>query len=400
MLNTFILLLTATKNLKSNKRRTILSILGIVVGITSVLIIMIIGDSFATYVKSNISANGGNNISVIFTSSDVSEKFIDRSKDFEQNDIDYISNIKGVIEVERKIESTKKRMLSIEKLDNVKEAYSLVVEDIKDINKDISMKEGENINIKNIQDGDFVVLISDELNNSLFNNKSSLGKSILLNKNVFLVKGIFSKSSNIVKTDIDVIVAKNSLTKINKSFLLETESLEIIIDEEYNANEKGEKIIEYLNKKNKVQKDGIYEFANFGEFSNNIESIIKSISYFIALISSISLVIATIGIMNMMYTSVAERTKEIGIRRAVGSSKESIRKMFLYEGVIVSLIGGVIAISLGIIISFIIIYFLPFEIHLTIKPFIISLSVSTLIGILASYLPSKLASEKNIVEIL
>jgi len=118
------------------------------------------------------------------------------------------------------------------------------------------------------------------------------------------------------------------------------------------------------------------------------------------LIASISLIVGGIGIMNIMLASVMERTKEIGIRRALGAKKKDIRIQFLIEAILITLTGGIIGILLGVILSQSVAFFTGWKISLSLISIAISFTISVLIGIGFGYYPAKNASELNPIDAL
>ena len=131
-----------------------------------------------------------------------------------------------------------------------------------------------------------------------------------------------------------------------------------------------------------------------------MKSTIQTLSLFLAFVASISLIVGGIGVMNIMLVSVTERTKEIGIRMAIGARASDIRLQFLIEALILALIGGVIGIISGIVISLLIGALTSQPIVFTIAPIILSFTVSALVGIGFGYYPAYKASLLNPIDAL
>lgn len=127
---------------------------------------------------------------------------------------------------------------------------------------------------------------------------------------------------------------------------------------------------------------------------------IDTLTYFVSAIAAISLFIAGIGVMNMMYISVSERTQEIGIRLAVGATQRAIMAQFLIEAIILTVIGGVIGFGLGVGIAAIISVFIPYKAVVSLSSVILALGVSTTVGLVFGILPAKQAANKNLIDIL
>ena len=144
---------------------------------------------------------------------------------------------------------------------------------------------------------------------------------------------------------------------------------------------------------NRYENRGKYLLMNNG-------TLIKGPSLVIGLVGGIALVISGIGIMNMMYTSVSERVKEIGIRKAIGATQNDIKAQFLLEGLILTLVGGIIGFALGEFFAFFISFFLPFKASFDYFTIMLAVGISSAIGIVFSIIPASNASKKNTIDIL
>ena len=136
------------------------------------------------------------------------------------------------------------------------------------------------------------------------------------------------------------------------------------------------------------------------QIMESIGKVIDGLTYFISAIAGISLFIAGVGVMNMMYISVSERTKEIGIRRSLGATENSIQIQFLLEGLIITTIGGIVGYLFGIGLAYLIAKLLPFGIYIDLSVILLAVGVSMFIGIIFSVMPAKAAAKKDVVEIL
>ncbi|PIY59618.1 hypothetical protein COY96_00830, partial [Candidatus Wolfebacteria bacterium CG_4_10_14_0_8_um_filter_37_11] len=131
-----------------------------------------------------------------------------------------------------------------------------------------------------------------------------------------------------------------------------------------------------------------------------LTQVVDTFTIFLASIAGISLVVGGIGIMNMMLTTVTERTKEIGLRKAIGAKRRDINLQFLAEAIILTFIGGFIGILLGALIAFIMSYFEIIQTSVSIFSVFLAFGVSTLIGIVFGYYPAQKASKLNPIDAL
>ncbi|WP_234984610.1 ABC transporter permease [Pilibacter termitis] len=158
--------------------------------------------------------------------------------------------------------------------------------------------------------------------------------------------------------------------------------------------------LKLLRNKGNNRLSGTYETFDMSALTDGIGNVLSMLTYFISAIAGISLLIAGVGVMNMMYISVAERTKEIGIRRALGAKRRDIRLQFLLEGVFLTVIGGIIGYIFGFLVALTISVFLPFQVAPDFFTLSLALGVSGFIGILFSVIPANKAANKDLIEIL
>jgi len=168
------------------------------------------------------------------------------------------------------------------------------------------------------------------------------------------------------------------------------------IDIYIKPNEDKESVLEDIKKELKSSHpniQGTYEVQDPQAITKAFEKIIDGLTTFIALVTGISLFVGGIGVMNIMYVSVTERKREIGIRRAIGAKPKSIMLQFLFEAIIVTGTGGLIGIGFGYIVSRIVGAFLPFTPVLTVSSFIGATLTSVIVGIIFGIIPAYNASK-------
>ena len=160
-----------------------------------------------------------------------------------------------------------------------------------------------------------------------------------------------------------------------------------------------EEILRTRHKLGKMQEND-FQIRNSAEFQEKMKSTVQTFAILLASIASVSLIVGGIGIMNIMLVSVTERTKEIGIRMAIGARAQDIRMQFLIEALVLSLIGGLIGVVSGIVIALLVGKIFNTAIVITLSPILLSFCFSGLVGIGFGYYPAYKASLLNPIDAL
>lgn len=223
-----------------------------------------------------------------------------------------------------------------------------------------------------------VVTIDDKIAKDGFHN-NAIGKTIYIDEQGFKIVGIENNSMN----DSAVYMPSKTFNQYMKGLSQEYPSLQLKLQDGADKKDTANKVAKELNRKGSGLGDGEYSYEDTEEMMKGINKVFDGITYFVAAVAGISLFIAGIGVMNVMYISVSERTEEIAIRRAFGAKSRDIELQFLIESVVLCLIGGVIGLIIGILIASFIDVVTPNYIKsvISISSIIIAVGVSTLIGI-------------------
>lgn len=386
--------------LTRNKKRSILTMLGIIIGIGSVIAIISIGKGFENFVVGQLTDNEDNEITsnIIFQPKDMDLYYDSNIEFFRNYEISEIKKISGVKDVKfaQNEESKEEANLGIQSNRKSENSRSKLVE-----NSDMDIIEGRNINSVDNKLKNRVIVIDKNVAERLFDKKDSyIGKSVDINGLNYEIVGVYSGGLSMMgMMDYSVYLPKNTYNFYNKS-KDNNPSITLYLESGASVSDVSKEVVNYLSENGSMKNYGSYSFFDMGEIMDGISNILDNITKFIALIGGISLFIAGIGMMNMMYISVSERTKEIGIRRALGATKKNITMQFLLEGVVITVIGGILGYIFGLILAFIISAFLPFTVAIEPGPIFIALSISLIIGVVFSYSPAKSAANKNVIEIL
>ena len=397
-----VLLNTAFKDIIKNKKRSLLTMLGIIIGIAAVITIIAIGRGFQDYVVDSLMGGEGKELSVAFyfQPENPSNSVGSNTSVFTEKNIRDISQITDVVKVESDPEQFQNDLLnvSIQKNDGKMEsAFAKPVEETES-----KIVKGRAVTKLDGETNQKVAVISQKLADEMFENEDPINKTVLVKNDYYVIVGIKENNtaSNLFTFGNDVDLPKETLKSRQPKNNNSISMINVILKNGTKVQDKAKEIQEYLEKNGPMKAAGSYSFVDIAKQIEGISSVLGSVTIFISLIAAISLLIAGIGMMNMMYISVAERIKEIGIRRAIGAKKKEILHQFMLEGIIVTVIGGIIGYIIGMVAAFIASKFLPFPIKLELMPVLISLGISLGIGIVFTYSPANTAANKNVIDII
>lgn len=388
---------TAIKAILKNRRRSFLTVIGIVVGIAAVITIMTVGRGYEKYsIKQLLNSDDikNNRTSITFSPEDEDNFNKSSFSYFNEHDLDLIRSVPGVSAVNYQVESPDKiyreRSVSIDN-GTQNEKIHLVN------GSGIKVDNGKNLSKSDI--GNKVVTISDNLAKKLFpnskNDGAAVGKTIEIDNESFLIEGVFG-----FNVSDNIQIEMNKETYLNYYRGTDKKNIQITVPSKQNISSIALKVVDVLSKQGSVKNLGSYNYSNSAALTESISSTLQMLTLIVAFIAGISLFISGVGVMNMVYTSISERIKEIGIRRALGATRQAIQSQFLLEGLMLTLFGGIIGYILGEFFAFVISRAMKFD--FSFDPFVafLAMGISVLVGLVFSYIPSKSASQKDIIELI
>lgn len=397
-----VLLNTAFKDIIKNKKRSLLTMLGIIIGIAAVITIIAIGRGFQDYVVDSLMGGEGKELSVafFFQPDNPTNSVGSNTSVFTEKNIRDISQMADVVKVESDPEKFQNDMVNISMQKNdgkIESAFAKPVEETES-----KIVKGRAITKLDGDTNQKVAVITQKLADEIFEDEDPLDKTVLVKNDFYVIVGIKENNAatNLFSFGNDVDIPKGTLESRKPKNNNSISMINVILKNGTKVQDKAKEIQEYLEKNGPMKAAGSYNFVDIAQQIEGISNVLGSVTIFISLIAAISLLIAGIGMMNMMYISVAERIKEIGIRRAIGAKKKEILYQFMLEGIIVTVIGGIIGYIIGMIAAFIASKFLPFPIKLELIPVLISLGISLGIGIVFTYSPANTAANKNVIDII
>jgi len=389
-------------SLRSNKSRSFLTILGIVIGIGSVIAMISVGQGATKNIKDNIQSLGTNLLVISPGSTQGTVRGgMGSAETLTIDDAEAIAdNISNIAIVAPLV--TSKQQLVYKKENTNASIYGIDGNYL--IIKNIEIETGQIIGEANVKLASKVAILGSGVKESLFGDDTDiLGKKIRLSDQQFTIIGVAKEQGGSEMSSLDDLVyipistAQQYLTGNNS-----VSSINVEVTEE-ELMDKVETEIEtlLLSRHNIVNsEEADFSIMNQGDILDTMSSVSSTLTLLLASIAGISLVVGGIGIMNMMLTVVTERTREIGLRKSLGAKNKDISGQFLVEAIILTFLGGVTGILLGILVSTLIGKFGSITTSITSWSIFLSFGVSVLIGIVFGYYPAKRASRLDPIEAL
>ena len=395
-------LFIALKEIRRNILRSILTVLGIVIGVASVIAMVMIGDGTTANVKESISKLGTNMLTLrVGQEKRGAPKEDNSAKSFEDDDI---SAIKNEIQNIKAVASENSSSVNI--VYGNKSNSSSVIGTNNDyfIIKNWELSDGRIFDESELSTGKSSCILGSTIATLLFEDENPIGANIRLKNFSCNVIGVLkSKGAAAFGKDQDEVVIvplKMSQRKIKGD--KEISSILISITEgKYIENAKSD-ITALMQERRaiKVGENDNFYIRDMEEILSAMTSTTKMLTYLLGSIAAISLLVGGIGIMNIMLVSVTERTKEIGTRLAIGAMENEVLLQFLVEAIVLSTLGGIIGIFLGLSIGVVVVNMMDLPFILNEQIILISFIFSTLIGVFFGYFPAQKAAKLNPIDAL
>lgn len=403
----------AIKSLTKSKLRTFLTIVGIVIGIAAVIIVMSAGEGLKGQITAQLDAFGTNIIQIEPKVPSTSHVSSDNA----------MAQAQGV----QITTLTKEDGEAIGKLKNVANHYAALVDQeiitYLDANKVITVigteasfidmdksevAQGRFFNPDEENDLSRVTVLGNKLAKTLFGNQDPVGQQVKIGRTQFKVVGVLQERGNTFGFDFDNI-AYLPLTTLQK-IVMGVDHVQWITAQMKNPSleqETADDIIQLLRDRHEISDSKYDDFAvmTMTEMRDMIDTIFNAITLLLIALAGISLLVGGVGIMNIMYVSVSERTFEIGLRKAVGAKKTQVLWQFLFEAIIVTLLGGIVGIAIGLIISWLVSFIagqLGFSWSFVLPPESIAIAFGFCgaVGLIFGYYPAKQAAEMDVISAL
>ena len=398
----------ALNALRTNLLRAILTTLGIVIGVASVIILVSVGNGASREVDRQINSLGTNMLVIFAGSSRVMGRSVGAGSDLPLSESDMQAvrdKVNGVTAIAGQLSDGAAVVHGnanwMTTVSGVHADYTLV--------RDWPVESGRDITVNDVRSAARVAIVGQTVVKELFAGEDPLGTSIRIKNVPFQVVGVLSRKgqSSMGRDQDDVVLipmntARNRI--VGKSDVQNDQvgNLYAKIDPSTDIAAAQEEIEILLRQRRRAGANAEDNFSvrNLAEMMRARTEVLSTLSYLLAATSAISLIVGGIGIMNIMLVSVTERTREIGLRMAVGGRRRDILTQFLVEAVALCLLGGLIGALIGVVAAAAIAYAADWPVAVSPKVLAMSMGAAAATGIIFGYFPARRAAQLNPIDAL
>ncbi len=381
----------AIKSIWSNKMRSFLTMLGIIIGVASVIILVSIVNAYMSYMTESFASMGTNQISVNLINLSSRSVSVDEMYEFYDDNQDAFDNMSPMVNVSGTVKHGNDSMSNT--------SISGVSEEYLDI-KDWDLQYGRNIQYADIMARQKVCVIGAYVAEELYGSaEKAYDETIKVNGYAFKIVGVAEQQDDSMddgKTDDFLWMPYSCAVKMARNANINNYTFTIM--DLTKASDYTTMIEDFLYEK--FKNEDLYTVTAMSEMLDSLNSMITMVSAGLGGIAGISLLVAGVGVMNIMLVSVTERTREIGIRKALGAKRSVIMQQFVIEAAVTSSIGGLIGIVLGSVATSAVGAIADLNATPTPSAVIVSFSVSVGIGLLFGYMPAGRAAKLNPIDAL
>lgn len=391
------------RTLAANKVRSALSMLGILIGVAAVVAMLALGNGARQSIEKQLTSMGSNllivragNVRVggVAQESGVRIRITTDDAHAMKTEISAVKNVVSNLQGRAQVTYLNKNWNTT--LMGVSNSFESV--------RASTPVEGRFFSDAEAQRRALVALIGATVARELFGDKSPLGAVVKINRINFQVIGLLPEKGAAGPQDQDdriVIPVQTAMYRVFGRDYLDSVDVEVARADQ--ISEVEDSVKQVLNRRHRVPlsaQENAFQIFNMSDLQAAINSSSKTMSMLLASIAGISLIVGGIGIMNIMLVSVTERTREIGLRKAIGGRKKDILMQFLAESVVVSLMGGLAGILLAWLLTLVLAFATGWPISITLSSVLVSFFFSAFIGIVFGIYPAKKASELHPIEAL
>ncbi|OGH66585.1 MAG: hypothetical protein A3B90_00940 [Candidatus Magasanikbacteria bacterium RIFCSPHIGHO2_02_FULL_41_13] len=401
---------TAFSGIRANTSRSLLTILGIVIGITAIMLVMSVGKGGQELILNQVRGLGSRTIIIEpgkepSGPSDFAELFTDSLKDKEVKALQNPNNVQGISILAPNVNSV---AVVASNEETIRTSIIGTAPALATIFQMIP-EEGNMLSDEDVRQRAAVVVLGAKAKEKLFGDSDALGEKVKVKNKVFRVIGVLAAKGNAAGFNIDDLVIMPYTTA--QEYLFGGDHYNSIIvqaKDEAGVDRAARDIKSTLRDLHDISdpKDDDFHVMTQADAVERVGLITSILTALLTSVAAISLVVGGIGIMNIMLVSVTERTREIGLRKAIGATEKNILQQFLLEAVFLTGVGGLFGILLGALLSLLVAFVLGYVLALDwvyvfpLSAVVLGLGVSTIIGLLFGLYPARQAAKKNPIESL
>lgn len=380
-------------NIKGNRMRSFLTMLGIIIGVAAVIALVTTVSGVTSYLMDQFSSMGAGSVTINATGTPL-------KRGLTENDLTEISSIENVATISPSVSVRTK----VVRNEYISDDVSVSGKSDQYFMHNESVTSGRAFKSFEMNGDTYICIIDSDCAKKFFSGESPLNKQIKVGGIQYTVIGICGEDSSLMTamggglgSDGTIYIPYRNALAINGAN--NVTSLEVYIADTERTDETIEDIKRLLNNTFN-NTDGAYSVINMGSLLDTMNTMSNMLSSMLAGIASIALLVGGIGIMNMMLVSVTERTKEIGLRKALGAEPRTIQIQFLTESIILSVFGGMIGIILGELIAFVATILIGTTFTINLSAIALGFGFSFAVGVIFGWAPARNASVLNPIDAL
>ena len=379
------------ENIWGNKVRSFLTVLGILIGVTAVITLITTVSGVSGSLTSSFSSMGAGTLTVSVTGSDL-KTGLTKEDMAELTALDVIDGLTPTVSLSARVShgGSYESRISV----SGKNSYYFRVTDV--------VTRGRALNVIDEDNMSFVCLINAEMVETFFYGVDPVGENLYISGIPFSIVGLFSDEgtesiNSMFSGSPDILIPYTTALKMNNESLVTSFTVYLAdgVDSEAAAD-----VIEATMDPMFSFEEDCFTVTTMSSVEDTMEEMLSMMTALLAGIASIALVVGGIGIMNMMLTSVTERTVEIGLKKALGAIPWQIQVQFLIESFLLSMIGGIAGVGLGLLLSIILCNVMGTEFVLSVGAIVLGVGFSAAVGVIFGWAPARKASKLNPIDAL
>lgn len=385
----------SVSNIFGNRARSLLTVLGILIGVTAVIALITTVSGFSGSLSSSFSALGAGSLTVTVTGSDLKSGL--SAEDMNSlAELEAITGVSPSVTVRNAVVSRNGVYEENVNVTGKNDYYFRVTDD--------ALKRGRSFNYLDERDMTFVCMISQDLTKKLCFGEDPIEQTLYINGYPFVIVGTINEDSTtsiatMIAGGDDIMIPYTTAMKLNNTNIISSFTAFINSEAGYDTEKATDALETALDEMFDFEED-CYSILDMSSVEDTLNNMLTMVSTLLAGIASIALIVGGIGIMNMMLTTVTERTTEIGLKKALGAMPWQIQAQFLIESFLLSVFGGIMGIVFGLGISYGLCKVIGMEFVLSPGAIILGFGFSAAVGIVFGWAPSRKASRLNPIDAL